>query len=185
MVETLLTRDPQTLASQTALVVRYLRTPSAGRAPTCLQCGRPPRFTSPVCFDCGGQLLTTDQDAAATASPGWRPIDWEPDRGPCTAADCAAQHDHSPHPSHTQRWQAEIDGSLDRWPRHLVARLPGLLAQLSPLDQDIVDQVARGYASFRHVGRELGRDDHTIRAHYDAALVWLARGLWDDDGQPV
>lgn len=145
-------RDQRTLNEQVMTIVRFLR----DRA--------------------------TDEDALATASRGWRPLDWRPDGGPCQAEDCQTAHDHSPHPRHSQRWQSEIDGRVDRWPLHVVVGVPRALVQLDPLDREIVDWVARCWLSFRHVGRLVGRDDKTVAAHYRAALEAVAKMVWDEDG---
>lgn len=120
----------------------------------------------------------SNDDALATCSPGYRPLDWSPSsRSPYDVPS-----DYRPHPATMPRWESEVDRRADRWPRVLVVRLPELLRRLCVVDREIVEQVGRGWASYRHVGRQLRMDDHTVRRKYDAALIWLAEQLWDDDG---
>jgi hypothetical protein len=124
----------------------------------------------------------SDEDAEATASPGWRPRDWKPDGGPCSATDCKDTHDHSPHPRHTPRWQSEIDGAIDRWPRYVVVGVPRAINALDATDRLIVRGKTAMGLSFRKVGEMVGRDHKTVRVWYDRALEQIAYQVWDDDG---
>lgn len=126
----------------------------------------------------------TDDDALATCSPGWRPRNWEPNSGPCPAEDCATKHDHSPHPVTTPRWQSEIDGAIDRWPRYLRIGVPQAINRLPVLDRLIVRGRTSMGMSFRKVGEMVDRDHHTVQRHYGAALEFVEGQVWDAEGQP-
>lgn len=136
----------------------------------------------------------TDEDALATASRGWRPVKWSPDSVGCLAKDCKATHDHSPHPRETGRWQAEIDGSLDRWPRYVVLGVPRAVNALPLVDRLIVRGVlvmgvgrtsrATRLTNWLKVAEYAGCSNKTAKAHYEAALEEIAGQVWDDDGQP-
>lgn len=123
-----------------------------------------------------------DEDAEATASPGWRPRDWKPDGGTCTAKDCKETHDHSPHPRNTPRWQSEIDGAVDRWPKYVVVGVPRAINQLDTTTRLIVRGKTAMGLSFRKVGEMVGLSHPTVRVHYDAALERIAQEVWDDQG---
>lgn len=126
-----------------------------------------------------------DEDAAATASPGWRPRDWKPDGGPCTAQDCKTAHDHSPHPRSVPRWQSEIDGAVDRWPRYVVVGVPKAVNSMPIMDRLIVrGRTAMGIRSWVKLGEFAGCTDKTAKAHYDAALDEIAYEVWTDTGEP-
>ncbi len=128
----------------------------------------------------------TDEDALATCSRGWRPRDWKPGEGPCSADNCKAEHDHSPHPRETPRWQAEIDRSVDRWPRYVVLGVPRAIngIESAPLRRIVRGRACMGQ-SFRELGRQEGLTHPTVRARYDSALIELASQVWDDEGQPI
>ncbi len=126
----------------------------------------------------------TDEDAHATCSRGWRPRDWKPDEGPCVAENCKAEHDHSPHPRHTGRWQSEIDRAVDRWPRHVVLGVPKAINAMRPVLRRIVRGRATMGQSFRELGRQELLSHPTVRAWYDTALIDVAVAIWDEEGQP-
>lgn len=123
-----------------------------------------------------------DEDAEATASPGWRPRSWSPESGPCTADDCKTAHDHSPHPRGTPRWQSEIDGDVDRWPRYVVVGVPKAINDLGATDRLIVRGKTAMGLSFRKVGEMVGHDHKTVKVWYDRALEQIALAVWDDEG---
>lgn len=122
----------------------------------------------------------TDEDALATCSRGWRPHDWKPDTG--TQYDIAP--DWRPHPRETPRWQSEIDGAVDRWPRYVVLGVPKAINAMPASTRRIV----RGRTALGQSFRELGRQEYlshpTVRARYDAALEEIACVVWDDEGGP-
>ena len=126
----------------------------------------------------------TDEDALATCSRGWRPKNWDPEAGPCLRQDCT--EDHSPHPRHTGRWQSEIDRDVDRWPRYVVLGVPRAVNGMPILDRLVVrGRTAMGIRSWVKLGEFAGCSDKTARAHYDAALVEIARSVWDEESQPI
>ncbi len=128
----------------------------------------------------------TDEDALATCSRGWRPRDWKPGEGPCSAENCKAEHDHSPHPRHTGRWQSEVDRCLDRWPRHVVLGVPRAINGMPLLDRLVVrGRTSMNILSWVKLGDFAGCSDKTARAHYDAALVRIAELVWTDEGEPI
>lgn len=137
----------------------------------------------------------TDDDALATCSRGWRPVWWDPEKVTCTAADCGAAHDHGVHPRETPRYQSEVDGALARWPRYVVLGVPRALNTLPQLDQDVVrgmlclgigrSALGARLTSWVKVAEYAGCSDKTAKAHYDAALVEIARQVWDENGQPI
>lgn len=124
-------------------------------------------------------------DALATCSPGWRPRNWRPSEGPCTAKDCKAEHDHSPHPRESPKWQSEIDRAVDRWPRYVVLGVPRAVNALPVMDRLIVRGKTAMGLSFRKVGEMVGLTHPTVRAHYDAALIAVAEAVWSDSGEPI
>lgn len=149
-----LTRDARVLAEQIQMVVDFL---SDGRS---------------------------DDDALATCSRGWRPLDWKPDAGPCVTTDCKATHDHSPHPRATPRWQSEVDRAVDRWPRYVVLGVPIALSQMPARDRRIVYGRTMMGLSFRKLAEQEGITHPTARVIYDNALISICAEVWTDGGEP-
>lgn len=141
--------------------------------------------------------LLTDEDREATASAGWRPHDWDPKRRrPSEASPAGAQagQDWRPHPRETPPWQAESDRILDElvenYPLYVRAGLPGLLRALPLPQQLIVDLHCRAKFPHERIADTLawwgveGYGRSRVWHQHERALESLARGLWDDDGQP-
>ncbi len=129
------------------------------------------------------------EDAAATASPGWRPIAWTPNPAPCASGRCRTQHDHSPHSISHRPWQSEIDARLDRWPRYLTLAVPEALYALPYLDRMAVELLVKRERSSRCAAKTLRMEQtevsyRTLLRHKDQALEAICRAVWDDDGAP-
>jgi hypothetical protein len=132
--------------------------------------------------------LPTDEDRAATCSPGWRPRDWSPE-----ARFATSEQDYRPHPRETPRWQSELDHRLDTigedYPAYLRAVVPRLWRQLSLEQRLILHLHCREGWSWRRIGRVFDAAGYPSLVHHmqvqrahEQALLWLTERVWDATG---